>query len=107
MFSNKNSHNWRHPALPPRLRLMPLFAIPRPRILFLPRALLAAGFLLAANALPATAQKPADDDAGQKRCLGEMAANADQRIAACTGLINKSGAARDDLLAWFVARGDA
>src|SRR6187401_907380 len=106
MFFSGNCHNWRDHALPPRLRIMLSLAIPSPHPPVRPYAFLAATILAMVAglpALPAQAQEASD----QQRCLGETAVGIDKRIEACSSLIGKSGTRKDDLIGFYVARGDA
>src|SRR5215213_6965059 len=97
MFSNKNSHNWQDRPLPPKLKLMLSLTIPFPCAAARPLAFLATVIVaVGAGILPLRAQN-----------AGEAAASIDKRIEACSALIGKSGTGKDELIGFYLARGDA
>ena len=110
MFSGMTCHNWRDRPLPPKLKIMPSLTIPSPRPAARPLALLAtAAFALGSGmtVLPAQAQKSSEPASDQQHCLGQVAVGVDKRIEACSALIGKSGARKDELIGFYLARGDA
>src|SRR5688572_16587576 len=89
---------------------MPRLMIPSPHPAARPLTLLAVTFFALGSgmaALPAKAQKTSEPASEQQQCLGEVAAGVDKRIEACSSLIGKSGARKDDLIGLYLARGDA
>ena len=89
--------------------MLPL-TILSPRPAARPLALLAVAILSLASAmtaLPAQAQKTSEPASEQQHCLGEIAVSVDKRIAACSALIGKSGTRKEDLIGFYLARGDA
>src|SRR4051812_39027959 len=103
MFCSMNWHNWRGRRLLPKLSLMPPLQIPFPSLAARPFASLAAVLLaFALTALPVLAQ-----DVDPQRCLGAAPGGPDKRIEACSALIGKSGARKDELIGFYLARGDA
>src|SRR5688500_17601619 len=104
MFSGMTCHNWRDRPLPPRLQTMPPLTIPSPCPVARPLTLLAVTFFALGSgmaALPAKAQKTSEPASEQQQCLGEVAAGVDKRIEACSSLIGKSGARKDDLIGLY------
>ena len=110
MFSGMTRHNWQDRPLPPRLKTMPPLTIPPLRPAARPLALLAGAVVAwgsGMTALPAQAQKTSEPASERQHCLGEAAVGLDKRIEACSALIGKSGARRDELIGFYLARGDA
>jgi len=108
MFSSENCHNWRDRLPPPRLGPMPPPEIqsPRPAARFFAAPVLSVFLALAAGIVtPASAQGQGASD--EQKCLGESAVEADKRIEICSALIAKAGQRKEDLLGFYLARGDA